>query len=462
MKTISACCLAVMLLACTGKERPPVDDFLAIKQRGTLNVVTLYSSVSYFLYKGEPMGYEYELLKNFADHHHLTLHIRIVANESLLTTALLNGEADLIAYNIPVTNDMKRRLRYCGRETVSSQVLVQRANKNDTLLTDVTQLIGKEIPVKSDTRYYDRLINLNKETGGGIIIRNVQKDTVNTEDLIALVARGKIPCTVSDERIARLNKTYYPNIDIRLRLSHPQRSSWAVANNAPGLAEALDRWFAENVNTTQYRAIMKRYFEMSKSPTEPSRTILGTLLGKGQISPYDDVFRKYAPSIRKDWRLLASIAFQESRFDTAGVSWAGAVGLMGLMPRTAEAMGIPADERTNPDASVRAAAEYIRIAERSFQSIADEEERIKFVLATYNAGIGHVFDARALAVKYGKNHQQWDNNVEEYIRLKSVPEYYNDTVCKHGYLRGNETSAYVRDIVKRWKYYRTRVPDRRR
>ncbi len=129
---------------------------------------------------------------------------------------------------------------------------------------------------------------------------------------------------------------------------------------------------------------------------------------------------------------------------------------MGLLASTAEAMGIPAEERANPDASVRAAVNYFNIVEKSFRNI-PEEERIKFVLASYNAGMGHVFDARALARKYGKDGNVWDGNVEEYIRLKSVPEYYNDSVCNHGYLRGSETAAYVRDVIKRWIYYQEKV-----
>lgn len=450
----------LMFSSCyTGNKKQPniTRDLQAIQDSGVINVITLYSSTSYFIYKGEPMGYEYELLKDFAASQNLKVQVKIAPNVTRLTEMLLNGEGDLIMYNIPVTNEMKKRVTYCGRETITHQVLVQRNEKKDSVLTDVVQLIGKELWVKHDTKYYDRLTNLNQELGGGIIIRHIDQDTINTEDLIEMVSLGKIPYTVSDDNLARLNKTYYSNIDIRLMLSHPQRSSWAVRNSSPELASALNHWFAENQNTTRYKAILKRYFEISKSPgSEPSGS-MGKLLGKGKISPFDDLFKKNASLIGKDWRLLASIAYQESRFDTTGVSWAGAVGLMGLMPSTAQAMGINADQRNNPDASIYAGAKYFKAIERSFAAVKDEEERIKLVLASYNAGIGHVFDARALAKKHGKNPSVWENNVEECIRMKSIPEYYNDSICKHGYLRGSETIAYVRDVMKRWKYYQEQV-----
>lgn len=452
----------LLFFAChTGSRKQVIAsrDLQAIKDSGVIDVITLYSSTSYFIYKGEAMGYEYELLKDFAASQDLKINIKVAPNITQLTEMLLNGEGDLVMYNIPVTNDMKKRIEYCGRETITQQVLVQRANRKDTILNDVPQLIGKEVWVKHDTKYFDRLTNLNKELGGGIIIRDIKKDTVNTEDLIELVSTGNIPYTVSDDNLARLNKTYYSNINIGLILSHPQRSSWAVRKDSPELAATLNQWFADNQNTTRYKAIQKRYFEMSKAPYSEPTSGLGKLYGKNQISPFDDLFKKHAAATNKDWRFLASVAYQESRFDTTGVSWAGAVGLMGLMPSTAEAMGISAADRTNPDRSIQAASKYLKVIERSFAGIPDEEERMKFVLASYNAGMGHVFDARALARKTGKNPMVWDNEVEECIRMKSIPEYYNDSVCKHGYLRGTETIAYVRDVVRRWKYYQEKVKE---
>lgn len=452
--------LIFILSSCyTGSKKHPIapHDLQAIRDSGVINVITLYSSTSYFIYKGEPMGYEYELLKDFASSLNLKVKVKIAANVTRLTEMLLNGEGDLILYNIPITNEMKSSIEYCGRENITHQVLVQRADRKDTILTDVTQLIGKEIWVKQDTKYYDRLKNLNRELGGGIIIRDINKDTINTEDLIEMVSLGKIPYTVSDNNTARLNKTYYSNIDIQLVLSHPQRSSWAVRKSSPVLAGALNKWFDENQNTTRYKAILKRYFEISKSPYGESAGSLGKLYGKGKISPFDELFKKYASASGKDWKLFASIAYQESRFDTTGVSWAGAVGLMGLMPSTALAMGISAEQRYNPDASIYAGTKYFNSLERPFAGVADEENRIKLILASYNAGIGHVFDARALARKHGKNPSVWDNNVEECIRMKSMPEYYNDSICKHGYLRGSETIAYVRDVMRRWKYYQEKI-----
>ena len=202
-----------------------------------------------------------------------------------------------------------------------------------------------------------------------------------------------------------------------------------------------------------YTASMKRYFENSKMM--PHSPILS--LREGKISHYDDLFKKYSKDIGWDWRLLASLAYTESNFDTTAVSWAGAKGLMQLMPATARAMGVPSGKEQNPEESVKAAIKYITATDRSFSMIPDKEERLNFILASYNAGLGHIYDAMALAEKYGKNKLVWKDNVENFILLKSNEEYFTDPVCKNGYFRGIETYNFVRDIMSRYESYKKKI-----
>ncbi|MDR0864437.1 MAG: transporter substrate-binding domain-containing protein [Candidatus Symbiothrix sp.] len=440
---------------CKEKETsvPEWPDFAQIQAKGELNVLTLAGSMSYFIYKGEPRGYEYELLSDFAESYDLKLNIKLAENETKLTEMLQNGEGDLIACNIPVTNEGKENLLYTGREVINQQVLIQRSNKGDTLLKDVPDLIGKDVWVIHDTKYYRRLKNLNDESGGGINIRTIDKDTISVEDLIEMVSKGKIPYTVSDVDMAKLNKTYFHNINIALEVSHPQRSSWAVRKTSPELAAVIDRWFDENRNNPRYKAIIKRYFEMSKMPGDEPAPIIAS----HQISLYDHYFKKYAKQIGWDWQLLASISFQESKFHLDRVSWAGATGLMGLMPKTAEAMGLTPEEMTQPEPSIRAATLLLKRLNKAFSSVENKEERVKFVLAAYNSGSGHIYDAQALAEKQGKNPCLWEENVEECLKLKNLPEYYNDPVVKQGYFRGTETINYVHHVIERWEYYKEKV-----
>lgn len=437
------------------KETSTQVDLPQLKEKGELTAVTLYSSTSYFQYKMQPMGYEYDLIRDFAHSQGLKLTIKVAKNVTELTEMLLAGEADVVAYPVPVTNNLRQEVLFCGRDELSTQVLVQRANKRDTLIKDVTQLIGKSVYVKHGTKYHERLSNLDLELGGGIHIQDIEKDTITAEDLIEMVSAGQIPYTVSDDKIARLNKTYYGNIDISLKISFLQRSSWAVRKGSSQLAKAINDWATDKTSDFNFKAITKRYFELSKIPDVAALSEIK----KGRISSYDHFFKKYAERLNLDWRLLASISYQESHFNPLSVSWAGAEGLMGIMPNTARRLGVLSHKLKNPEIGIKTGAECFRRFRQGFSSISNEEEKIKFTIAAYNAGIGHVYDAQRLAKKYGKNPTKWDGNVDEFIRKKSDPFYYNDSICKHGYLRGSETFKYVNEVLARYKYYKKNTKD---
>lgn len=449
---VCLCCL----LGCKDKQKKaaPVEavgDLQQIKDSGELVVLTLYSSTTYFNYRGQDMGFQYELSEQFAKSLGVKLRVEVAKNVDGLIEKLLAGEGDIIAYNLPITKEMKDSVIYCGEEVITHQVIVQRSGGKIKPLTDVTELIGKDVYVKPG-KYYDRLVNLDQELGGGIHIHEVTNDSISAEDLITQVSQGKIPYTVADNDVARLNTTYYPNLNIKLSISFDQRASWAVRKDSPELAEAANKWHEENMTSPAYTASMKRYFEISKAT--PHTPILS--LREGKISHFDDLFKKYASEIDWDWRLLASVAYTESNFDTTAVSWAGAKGLMQLMPGTARAMGMPEGKEQNAEESIKAATKYIAATSRSFSAI-PPEERLNFVLASYNSGIGHVLDAMALAEKYGKNKYIWRDNVETFILLKSNEEYFTDPVCKNGYFRGIETYNFVRDIMGRYETYKKKI-----
>lgn len=431
-------------------------DFSEIIKKDTLNILTLNTSISYFIYRDQPMGFHYDMIKNFCDRHGLTPNIKTAVNSNALIEMLLKGEGDVIAYDVPVENALKDSLIYCGLTQISHQVLVQRNEKRDTLIKDVPELIGKEVFVKAHTKYDRRMQNLNRELGGGIVIRDVEKDTVVVEDLIRMVSNGKIRYTVADEYIAKINRTYFQNIDISLPVSFDQRLSWAVRRDATALADSLNAWFAEENVTPNYRRISKRYFEAAKGfyAADPFSV---SLLKPGQLTPYDEYFKNSGQQFGVDWRLLASIAYFESSFNPEGEAWTGAGGLMGLMPATAASLGLKREEMFDPSKNVHTGAKYMKSMIESFSSIENPEERIKMALASYNAGIGHILDARALARKYAADENTWENNVEKYLQLKRVEKYYDDPVCRFGYFRADETVNYVSNVITRWDAYKTQV-----
>ena len=309
----------IFVSACGGNKQHSsenvLNDFDSICQRGELRVLTLYSSTSYFIYRGEEMGYEYERIKQFADHYNLKTKVIVADNIKRLTEMLQKGEGDIIAYEMPIIGDAKNEWLYCGAENITHQVLIQLRKPKNEMVNDVVDLIGKDIYVEAGSKYEDRIKNLNDELGGGIHIHHIDKDTVVTEELIEMVSTGEIPYTLADNNLAQLNRTYYNNIDIHLKVSFPQRASWAVNKHSKSLAHAINQWVKENHKSDSYRSISRRYFELSK--TLPASAVLS--IPKGQISIYDPLFKKYAKQIDWDWRILAAQAYNESHFDTLAV-----------------------------------------------------------------------------------------------------------------------------------------------
>jgi membrane-bound lytic murein transglycosylase F len=177
----------------------------------------------------------------------------------------------------------------------------------------------------------------------------------------------------------------------------------------------------------------------------------------GRISVWDDILKQKTEELGWDWRLVASLMYQESRFQSDAISWMGAQGLMQLMPGTAIIYGV--DSLSSPVENINAGIKYLKMLDDRFKDIVhDPDERIKFVLASYNAGIAHVFDARRLAEKYGRDPNLWDDNVDFFLLNKSNPKYYNDEVVFYGYCRGEESFNYVNDIMERFEHYRNVIP----
>lgn len=227
------------------------------------------------------------------------------------------------------------------------------------------------------------------------------------------------------------------------------KTGWAVQPDNKELADTLNRWFKPEMiaEITQ----RERFLLSTRSVT---RRVYSPMLNRSQgiISRYDHYFQRYAPIARWDWRLMAAQCYQESTFDPMAQSWAGARGLMQIMPATATHLGLPLGSIHNPEDNIAAAAKYIKELNTRFADV-PASERVSYVLASYNGGHYHIRDAMALARKNGKDPNRWEN-VKEFVLKLSNPAYYRDKVVKYGYMRGSETVDYVEKINSRWAQYR--------
>ena len=454
---LAALSLTSMLFSCGGNTDKTASDNQSDETHkfpDTLRVATLYSPEAYFIYRGQEMGYDFELVTALAADKDMILKMEIAPSLSRAVEMLDSGYVDLIAYEVPVTAEYKDRVVPCGPENITTQVLVQPKKGETELITDVTDLVGKDVYVESESKYEARIRNLNQEVGGGINIHTVDRDTLITEDLIAMVSEGKIPLTVVDSDIARINKTYYSDLDITLPLSFEQRSSWAVAPDKAWLGDSINAWLNSENPRQEQAQLLKRYFELSKNDPN-SKYYAANGVG---VSPFDHLFKRYAEDYDWDWKLLASQAYVESKFDSTAVSWAGARGMMQIMPRTAKGYGQTAKSVMKNDVAVETALKLLNDLDKQLTpKVPDENERKKFVLAAYNSGLGHVNDAINLAKKYGLNPQKWDGNVAKAILWKSNPKYYKDPVVRFGYSRGRETYDYVNRIYAFYNRAKTKA-----
>ena len=419
----------------------------------TLNVGTLYSPTGFFILKGDTMGYDYDRICDFARSRGVALRFKVARSMTDLLDMLKHKKVDVLACEIPVTAEYKARVLHCGAINETYQVLVQHSGAG--MIYDVTQLIGRDVYVEKGSKYESRLRNLDNEVGGGINIHTVEGEVALPTELIQHVSRHEIPFTIVDSDIAQMNLSYYDSINIGLKVSFAQRSSWAVAKRDKWLADTINAW-AASANAQEYsKQALKHYFEMNRGP-KPDSVKVDTLAvtPPGGISPYDHVFKQYAQEMGWDWRLLAAIAYSESGFDPNATSWMGARGIMQVMPKTARSFGVDENDLGNPEVSIRVASKILKELDGIMRNKTGPGDRIKFVLAAYNAGSGHVTDAIALARKYELDPRVWAENVEQAMLWKMDPEYYNDSVCSNGYCRGTEPVNYVVKVLNCYENYK--------
>ncbi len=430
-------------------------DLVEILQKGKLKVFFENSSVSFFIYKGKKMGLEYELLKEFANDLGVELEIVIIDNLDDVFQELNAGSADLLACNLTYTKARSKEISYSIPFYKTKQVLIQRKPKDwrkmkpslylKSIINDPSQLANKKIRIWGNSSYLSRLENLQNEIGDTIYIEKASGE-LGEEELIEMVAEGLIDFTVCDENIAMINKRFYENIDCHLALSVKQKIGFGVRKSSVLLKAKLDEWLESYMKTTSFKYIKHKYYNIA-SFTHGINKNYSSLSGN-MISVFDEYFKKAQEKYGWDWRLVASLCYQESRFNPDVISFGGAFSMMQFMPEIGPIYGVYPD--SPPEIQIMGGAKKLKKDFDSWKEITDVEQRYKFTIATYNSGKSHVLDARRLAEKYGLNPNIWDDNVEKMMLNLSKREYYKDPLVKSGAAKGSVTCNYVKEIYNRY------------
>ncbi len=427
------------------KREAHTDDLAGIKERRTLRLVTRNNAATYFLWRGQLLGFEYEMAKAFAKQHGLRLEVLVAPSWQHMLPMLLKGKADIAAAFLTPT-DSRRALgvAFSRPYSTASEVVVTRSD--DESLESLEDLMGREFTVRRSSSYWQTLAPLARRYG--FKLRAAPEDE-ETETIIARVADGAYDLTLADSNILDIELTWRDDVRASFPIGDPIHHGWAVRAANKELLANINRFLKKQYRSTFYNLTYAKYFtsEHRIRRHKEERVDLNT---DGGYSPYDGIVKRYAEQYGFDWRLLVAQMYHESRFDPQARSWAGAQGLMQVLPRTARQMGLEGD-LTDPEFGIHAGIKYLAWMRERFDPELPVQDRMWMTLAAYNAGREHVRDARRLARRMGWKSNRWFGNVERAMLLLEKKKYASK--ARNGYVRGREPVNYVRDIKQRYEAY---------
>jgi len=430
---------------------PVGRDLTEIRQSGVLRMITSYSSGAYFLYRGIQVGFEYELVREFAQQNDLALEVVIVGPDENPYELLYSGEGDVIAANYTITDERQNIVGFSRPYNLVNQIIVV-SDELGVQPESITEMEGIPITIRRNSSYFQTIENL-REQGYNLEIDLVSED-MDTETLLFQVANGTISATIADDNIFYASNKYMSGLVQGPQVAERDEIAWAIRPNAPDLETRMNQFLRQHYRYDEngvprrsafLNVLRRKYYEGSSQIAEYFNPELENNQA-GIISPYDSLLQVVADEFDLDWLMLTAIAAQESKFDPNSVSWAGAVGLMQVLPRFSE---IPEDSLFIPEVSAREGARIIK-DHLDHYAYMDTTNQWRFALATYNAGLGHLADARRLSIDQNKNPNEWEEISGSLLKLMQRRYYQH---ARYGFCRGIETVRYVNEIMNRYETY---------
>ena len=422
-------------------------DFKTLqKKKLPLRVITRNSPETYFLWRGELLGFEYELMKRFAHLNNLKLEMVVADSYDDMLTMLKEGRGDMIAAGLSRTQS---RLISIKQEKIQSSIRYNRvaellvAHQESPAINSLADLEGRIITVRRSSSFWQTAKKLATKYKATLVAAD---ELLATELLIAQVADKTIDLTIADSNLVAIEKNFRDEIITPLKLKDSIPYAYLTRNNNPELLSRLNEFIRQHYRKTFYNVVKNKYF---KSTTHQNKHRESRLQVGSDLSPYDDIIKNNVTEYHFDWRLIVSQMYQESRFDPLAHNSSGAKGLMQMLPRTAKELGVT--NLTEPEQAISSGIRYLNWTRERFSKDLPVQEQIFFSLASYNAGYGHVKDAQRLARKLGLRDDKWFNHVEKAMLLLQQKKYYKK--ARFGYVRGTEPVNYVRNIHQRYLSY---------
>ena len=418
-------------------EKPSILN--KIKKNKELNVVLLNAPSTYYIGTDGPQGFEYELLQAYADY--LDVNLKIIAANTVKEAIELGKNENIHIISASLTKTPQREKEFNFGPSyfeVQEQVICNRGmNRSDKFPRDVESLAGLNLKVGEDTSYSATVRSLVKD---GFELNATFTSAYSTEELLEQVSLNEIDCTIADSNIYALNLRYYPEMDMAFTISEREQLAWVLPKGADKLEADMYSWLNEFNQRGKMAELKDHYYGFVHFFDYYDNKIFYKRI-KTRLPKYKKFFLDASERYEIPWMLLAAIAYQESHWNPKAKSFTGVRGMMMLTNATAKILGIK--NRLDPKQSIVGGTRHIKQMIKFVPDEVEGENRLKFALAAYNVGMGHIHDARKLAKRLGYNQNIW-SDLKQVLPLLSKKKYYK--TLKYGYARGEEPVKYVESI----------------
>jgi len=436
MRYLLLSCAASLLLVLNGCGQPPTT-LERIQAQGVLHVITRNSPSTYFQDSYGDTGFEYELVKAFADQLGVALHIEMADTIDQIYNRLAEPDGPVLAAaGLTASPARLGTARFSDPYlAVASQVIYHKDAKRPK---QPQHLLDKNLLVLKGSVHEEDLSALQQELTE---LSYDTSDQVETVDLLRMVDEKLLELTLISSNKVAMNQVYFPNIRVAFTLNENIQQNWAIApGDDVSLLNEINRFIANAKQSGLLQELTERYYGHVDTLGYVGAYAFARHLQQ-RLPNYEAHFRNAEKKHGVDWRLLAAMGYQESHWLPTATSKTGVRGLMMLTQRTAKAMGV--SDRLDPKQSIEGGARYIALLMSRLPESINEADRTWFALAAYNVGMGHLEDARKLTAAEGLNPNSW-LDVKSILPRLAQKQWYSKT--RYGYARGGEPVHFVNNI----------------